>query len=99
MPGMFGKIHRHFKFTNILTAKLFFNHSDVIANGILYVLYRFLFGGARDQQPGKPGTETLKPSSDCCKAILYFIYITSSSPNKSWLRCQHHDHGDCSILV
>jgi formylglycine-generating enzyme required for sulfatase activity len=24
-----------------------------------------------DQQPGRPGTETLKPSSDSCSAILY----------------------------
>jgi hypothetical protein len=28
-----------------------------------------------DQQPGRPGTETAKPSSDFCKAIRYFIAI------------------------
>jgi len=26
-----------------------------------------------DQQPGSPGTETLTPSSEWCRAILYFI--------------------------
>src|SRR4029450_10418116 len=26
-----------------------------------------------DQHPGNPGHETLKPSSDCCNKILYFI--------------------------
>src|SRR5438094_10412356 len=26
-----------------------------------------------DQQPGKPGTETLNPSSVCLRAILYFM--------------------------
>ena len=32
-----------------------------------------------DQHPGRPGTETLYPSSLCCSAILYFIADSPSA--------------------
>src|SRR5918993_3108387 len=32
-----------------------------------------------DQHPGSPGTDTLKPSSDCCSAILYLMLCSPSA--------------------
>lgn len=38
-----------------------------------------------DQHPGKPGHETLKPSSDSCRTTLYF---TGNSSRALWRKCR-----------